>query len=426
MSGFEVMLTMKGMANLPSSKIVNDFEFIVGNSCHRCPWFIADFISPTVGRLHSFDPSASEFYLDIDDPGHHFAEFLSLGFGSSIRVDEGNLHLFLSLCIELGNREIFQSLLRNCKDPATLARVCERFADSEFFDLSPQYLIEHIASHFYELTSSVSLKLPLRTFAEVLSHPSLRILNEDSLYDIISSLLARDPGYFELLEFVQYEYLSEDRISHFVSWVSNHFDRLNIGIWGSLCSRLKYEICPLSQNPRVSGSYHKFKVESPLDGIIASLTREYGGNVHDLGIVNVSGTVQVSHPTYKFQAKNAVDLSKPNNFCSMGVPSQWICYDFKDRRIRPTHYSIDQFHTHNYLRFWVIEGSLDDVTWTELDRREANTEIHSDHLIGSFSISISNDTPYRFIRLRQTGKNAERNDYLVVYGFELFGLIEFQ
>jgi hypothetical protein len=47
----------------------------------------------------------------------------------------------------------------------------------------------------------------------------------------------------------------------------------------------------------------------------------------------------------------------------------------------------------------------------------------SAHPIGIFTVSQSDKS--RFIRLRQTGKNARGDDYLILYAFELFGqLIE--
>jgi hypothetical protein len=48
------------------------------------------------------------------------------------------------------------------------------------------------------------------------------------------------------------------------------------------------------------------KNESPLDGIIAGLTAEHGGNVSDRGIVAISGSV--ADESAGFAARNAADL----------------------------------------------------------------------------------------------------------------------
>jgi hypothetical protein len=73
----------------------------------------------------------------------------------------------------------------------------------------------------------------------------------------------------------------------------------------------------------------------------------------------------------------------------------------------------------------VIEGSsespsdgLPDV-WTQLDRRDNEQTAGADHPIGTFPVSASGE--YRFIRLRQTGKNANGSDYLILFALEIFG-----
>jgi hypothetical protein len=58
--------------------------------------------------------------------------------------------------------------------------------------------------------------------------------------------------------------------------------------------------------------------------------------------------------------------------------------------------------------------------WTQLDRRTDNTSLkHSWFYIHDFP--ISNKQKWRFIRLKQTGKNHHGNDILTFSAFELFG-----
>jgi hypothetical protein len=97
------------------------------------------------------------------------------------------------------------------------------------------------------------------------------------------------------------------------------------------------------------------------DGIIAHLTRECGGNLHDRHVVDVmSGSFEKeifgANPdsgAYDnilcYAAKNATDLESDSIFGSAcrekeeNIPhtgNNWVCYDFKERRIAPTHYTI--------------------------------------------------------------------------------------
>jgi hypothetical protein len=142
-------------------------------------------------------------------------------------------------------------------------------------------------------------------------------------------------------------------------------------------------------------------------------------NVQDNGIVNVSG----SPADRSFVAKNAADLLPTSYFQSCDEPNRWLCYDLKDRKVRPTHCSIHAHSDNWYLRSWIFEGSNDGSRWTELDRHSDDQTTNSNHPIGTFSISSACE--YQFLRLRQTGLNANGGHQLFLYAMEIFGdLIE--
>jgi hypothetical protein len=98
-------------------------------------------------------------------------------------------------------------------------------------------------------------------------------------------------------------------------------------------------------------------------------------------------------------------------------PGQWICWDFRELRVRPTHYTIKSFS----LTSWVVESSLDGEAWTEIDRKTDNTDFKKDWVAASFAVSDSAEC--RFIRLTQRGKNHQGNDWLDIRAFEFFGTL---
>ncbi len=167
-------------------------------------------------------------------------------------------------------------------------------------------------------------------------------------------------------------------------------------------------------------------------GIIAYLTKRYGGNVAVKGVVDLTG----KDLTVPHHLCNAVDLcNMGNRYTGADNPNQWLCLDFKERRVSLTHYSWACWHG----KSWVLEGSVDGETWNELDRRDNNNELYGPPVPGagrwrqargpeikSASFSVTNPVhALRFVRLRQTGKNHTGYDWLDVYAIELFGkLIE--
>jgi hypothetical protein len=103
-----------------------------------------------------------------------------------------------------------------------------------------------------------------------------------------------------------------------------------------------------------------YRANEPLNGIIAYLTRKYGGNVHDRGIVTItSKSVYSSDPG--FAVRNVADLDSPSYFLSNGEESQWIVWNFHGLRIDRTHITIrrqrDSSCTGNSLIYFSNPGS---------------------------------------------------------------------
>jgi hypothetical protein len=179
----------------------------------------------------------------------------------------------------------------------------------------------------------------------------------------------------------------------------------------------------ISTNP---GLLFPLKPESPLDGILSHLTRKHGGNVHDLNIVRITANSLFMNVA-NYAAKNVADLMADTSFWSTNEENRWICFDFLNLKIRPTHYSIRSNHggciNSSNLKSWVIESSDDAVGWTVIDRRENNDSLNEKNAIGTFTIAHSVNC--RYIRLRQTGKNHYGSHSLIISSFEFFGsLIE--
>jgi hypothetical protein len=155
--------------------------------------------------------------------------------------------------------------------------------------------------------------------------------------------------------------------------------------------------------------------DASLEGIISYLTKKHGGGIYEKGIVIISSKSVDDDP--KYALRNIVDLTSHQPFLSKDQSGQWVCWDFGEMRVRPTHYTINALFT---LKLWAVEGSLDGRSWTEVDRKK-NHQDFDFHMIKSFA--VSKPAEFRFIRLTQTDKNSQRNDLLVVEAVEFFGIV---
>jgi hypothetical protein len=165
-----------------------------------------------------------------------------------------------------------------------------------------------------------------------------------------------------------------------------------------------------------------------VEGIIAYLTKKHGGNVHEKGIVRITSKSVSDDP--KYALTNVAHLTSGASFFeSQNEPGQWVCWDFHEMRVRPTHYTIRAW----YLKSWVVEGSLGArswfpggaVQWTEIDRQTDNQDFYSENpsLARTASFAVSKPAEFRFIRPTQTDKNHYGYDYPRLSAVEFFGTL---
>jgi hypothetical protein len=114
-------------------------------------------------------------------------------------------------------------------DEATSENVVDRlpFLSATRCDISTK--LKFIASHFYGFLHRLdALKaLPVSLLYEIISHGSLRVENEDSLYNFIHQGIETNREMFGLLEFVRFEYCSADVMNDFFDLLSEDCYEIN-------------------------------------------------------------------------------------------------------------------------------------------------------------------------------------------------------
>jgi hypothetical protein len=395
MTGFDVCLSSAAIQNIVTDQIQEDFEFVVGGQEYKCSRIIAEFLSSRVRVSHSVDPSIAEYFVETSDSNDEFKLFMSLGSGSTIRVTKANLDFFASLSREFHNSNLYISLMEHFDDHFIVSQM----RDSTTLDLFSDALIGRISWKFHGLTCLELNGIPVSVLLHILSHDLLKISSEDALFSYVSSRICSDPEYLYLLQFVHFEYVSSECICHFLSAVP---DLIDGRLWESISRRL------ISHVPHAIEFL--LNESKPLDGIIRDRTREYRGNVHDKGIVTITSKSVFAD----FAPLNVAGLNSDRYFTSKDEPGQWVCWDFHEMRVRPTHYTIRS----HYLESWVVESSLDGEAWTEIDRKTAH------RILGGYgSFAVSNSAEFRFIRLTRTTQDPREKHELSICAVEFFGIL---
>jgi hypothetical protein len=163
-------------------------------------------------------------------------------------------------------------------------------------------------------------------------------------------------------------------------------------------------------------------IVSPIQGIIDHLTKRYGANVVIAGRVLVTASSVYTDAAFS-TPKNVADINFDSAFSTNDEPDSWICWDFKEKRVLPTDYSIGSaakgMVQHFNLRRWVIEGSVTGADWIVLDKQDENNELTAKPVTRTYPLKCTQQL--QFVRLRQTGKNHNGGDNLAISFFEIFG-----
>lgn len=447
------------------------FQFIFQEKEIKMNRVFADFISPRVSHFHSVDPTIKSIDFDefdiksilspnnVSENDTFFTDemievFKKISNGYEVDVNEDLSHKIRILSILLGNEEIYQKInslfpnyIRKDNMDACLQYLQFLYKIPNCFE--DEKLIEFVANNFYSIEQQKLLALPKSVLYSIVSNDKLKIENEDSLYSFIQSLFPNnitsekdiyddDVNIVHFYEIVDFSSLNQKNFADFL----DNFDPTSMS--ASLWNRLKkcfYSIsgCPIKSSPNVLPVRYSPKIMSfpfdqnsnnRFDGIIHYLTTKYDGNVHDRGIVDITSTQLNS---YMQIPKYAADLDNIKSyFCSANIRDSWLCYDFKNRVVKPTHYSIRSTHEYakgyHHLKNWCIEGSNDNKEWKILDVRNEENSLDDRSASNTFKIqsALEENEYYRYLRIRETGVNSYGQYNLIFAALEYFGSMKEQ
>jgi hypothetical protein len=416
-------LSTKGLFQIPISPERRDFAFVVGNQRYPCTSFSAEFLAPIIAAQHGLDLSIDECIIQTPDPQDLFARFLDLSRGQPLEWEASTAQFFLALAKELGNSELYRELSSHLSGTMTTSNILERLHFGSGSRELSFVEVEHLAAHFWQFDQIIFNEFNLDQLQQILSQDCLELQSDDQLCDFILWHLDSDREYFRLFDFVQFEFMSVPAMSRFTETVRDKYDLLTPSLWQSMLNRLTHSVSSQSPSSRLHWESFPFESESPLKGIIAELTRRCEGIVHDQGLVSVTA----SSTERNYFPKHVVDFSSDTVFGSGNRKDAWLCFDFRQFRIRATHYSLKTFHKSQSWNprhpiSWAIEVSDDGSEWREVDRHSDCPDLAGDNRIGTFEISQPSSS--RFIRILQTGPSHIPGDFcLELAAVEFFGSI---
>lgn len=414
----------------------NDFTFIVQRQKYHCSKVSAICLSGKVAKLFESNPNAANCVVRHQDPHCEFETINRLLHGGTVDLTAPavNLDTLIEIARELEMDALIASIrdIIWAKESITSENVFTRVVSKRKEGLSLDPEAEFIAKEFQSLildqapeNTNKFFDLGLEFCSDVLHHEALSCEDYDALLEQISE---RGIDYHPLLQFVNFEQVTGAAMAKFVPLLSP--ENITNEIWAALCRRCVHAVNLQDDKETVCTSKKGRTFEftgTMFDGIIRYLTSVHGGNLHDRGVVTVTGSqthtiFSSCHLKYLLNVQNDSEF-----YCSVNLPD-WPHFklDFHDMRVCPTSYSLGTYvfgTGDQHLKSWVIEGSVDDDSWVELDKRDNDTNLNGQFRKYHYEMQSPNKRSFRYIRLRMTGPSHRNDHQLLCSSIELYGAL---
>lgn len=426
-----IQLECSSILQVPLQVYYNDFTFIVNGNEFKTSRLISDLLSPKISQIHSNDPTANTFTINIEEQGD-FSHILQLVNFKSNEISDDEIpfvtHVLEILCndtIKIQERQFIELTKDNI-----INEIHKHESHYKYFPERYSEEIEFISTNFDELLTTKEeelMNLKIETIEKVLTNEHLTIETEDALLRFVNKLYKRNPNFSFLYEYVYFINVSSEAIKEF----THNFDADDItgGAWMRLCERLEAEDL---KDQKVKGREARYKKQKergmtfqpsesdPFSGII-NYFRENGNIDNDVQVTASS----IGHSNEHYQPRTV--LMKENSqyyFYTNNQQDSWLTIDFKDHRIIPTAYTIRSSNQNGcHPKSWVIQVSNDNNSWSTIDTVNDCPNLNGDRLVHTFRISEEQTSEFRYFRIFQTGPTHGNYNYLIFQTIEIYGTL---
>jgi hypothetical protein len=174
------------------------------------------------------------------------------------------------------------------------------------------------------------------------------------------------------------------------------------------------------RSPRSSQVFKFRSTTRPFAGILRSIFKaDWNSNAVLISASSVYGDNDAAYGW-----KHVVDHGTKGFFSSKEERNAYIQFDFKDKRISPTFYTLqsrDLLEGH-HMKSWVLQGSVDGESWVLLDEHEDSTDFHG-KAFATVTYLVETTEEFRILRVAQMGVTTYGTHYLQMSAFEVFGTL---
>jgi hypothetical protein len=238
MEPYQVQLSAQGMGRIQFTGHNIQFEFVLGSSRYRVPSFAADFLSPKIAAIHADDPTCDVYEVTTPDPLILFPKFLALGQGQKLEINDTNIEFFSRIAQELEAKELLDLIAARFSGDLNVKTVYQRLIARTAKGEDTNQELRFIVEHFLEIPTEIVDKISVDYLYVLFSQENFTVGNHDKLFEYIAHRYEKDEKNLILLEFVEFESLSEQSVKRFAEIGCEAFSSISQAVWQRVFKRL--------------------------------------------------------------------------------------------------------------------------------------------------------------------------------------------
>lgn len=410
----------------PLQNFPNDFTFIVNGEQFQTTKIIADLLSPKISNLHKADPTISEYIINTNSSGN-FQNILDLLDFSQKTIQEINIPFITEVIDELSNENISIEIEEPEITIDNVVTLIERHEKLTFFssDIFSKE-IGFLSEHFNEIECKdfdKLLQMKEETLEKIIDNDKLNLDTEDQLLKFINLLYLKNDKYSKFYEFVLFENVEKQAMKEFISIFN--IDHLTTGGWRSIMKAFTEGKQSKEQKCRYHRKSGKKVTEISMSGNNLKGIFNYFNT--ESNIKNEVSVTCSSHRHGDLYLLLDIENTK-NKFFTYNESSSWVCFEFKNRAVIPSGYSIRSKNNSEgscHPKSWVIECSDDKNDWVTIDEQNNCPFLNGSSFVHTFPIrNLENmKKEIKYIRMRMTGPNWYSSESLDMCSIEFYGQI---
>lgn len=398
-----------------------DFEIKYHEQSFKVNTFLASSLSNKISLQLQNNVPISSYTCNVSMKGP-FNLICQTLMGQEIPITSDNVIFFLLCAKDLEISQLTEACMEFITDMSDTDLLFRFATDLCLNGLDYTAHVNYISDHFDLLKDNPAFKsLPLQIVYDVLAQlPAEKTDTSIFATWLLSFVGENSEARVKLVKFLPFSKIDASNIRNILSRTGVNMNALKEPLIKIVDSG--FEGFEDNSKDTYKCSYTQ---ENKTHGIFAELSKRYGKKASE--IVTVNGTSDIA---------SIVDPTSRRAWVSPSIPNMWIMFDLDPgkgqdqpcRKLLLRHYTLKTASSGEvcHLKSWILEGANDvNSQWTCLhDQAECST-LRSSGKISTFQSVASGNKPFRYIRLRMTGKNWDKSESLCLQSIEFYGEIYF-